>query len=105
MDPGAFVRAHTRLAPVPYVPEIRLYQAEQAIPLWERTEQAAGAAGVPPPFWAFAWAGGQALARHLIDHPHWVRGRDVLDLATGSGLVAIAAAKAGAASVSAYDVD
>ncbi len=98
-----FVRAHTRLAPVPFVPELRLYQADEVIALWERTE----AAGVdqPPPFWAFAWAGGQALARHLLDDPELVSGRSVLDLATGSGLVALAAARAGAAPVTANDVD
>jgi len=98
-----FVRANTRVAPVPFLPELVLHQAEEPIELWERTE----AAGFeqPPPFWAFAWAGGQALARHVLDHPELVEGRDVLDLATGSGLVAIAAAKAGARSVTANDID
>ena len=98
-----FVRAHTRLAPVAFVPELVLYQADEPIALWERTE--AGGGEQPPPFWAFAWAGGQALARHLLDAPELVRGRDVLDLATGSGLVAIAAARAGARSVTANDID
>jgi len=73
--------------------------------LWQRTELAAGRTGLDPPFWAFAWAGGQALARYLLDHPGQVRGRQVTDLASGSGLVAIAAARAGAASVTAYDID
>ena len=98
-----FVRANTRLAPVPFVPELLLHQAEEPIELWERTE----VAGVeqPPPFWAFAWAGGQALARHVLDEPELVSGRAVLDLATGSGLVAVAAARAGARIVTANDID
>jgi predicted nicotinamide N-methyase len=98
-----FVRAHTRLTPVPFVPEVLLHQADEPIALWEATE----AAGTeqPPPFWAFAWAGGQALARHVLDDPGLVAGRDVLDLATGSGLVAVAAARAGARPVVANDID
>ena len=99
------IRAGTRLRPVPLVPQIRLYQAGDPINLWQRTELAAGRTGLDPPFWAFAWAGGQALARYLLDHPGQVRGRQVTDLASGSGLVAIAAARAGAASVTAYDID
>ena len=99
-----FVRSHTRLAPVPLVPEVRLYQAEEPIALWEHTE-ADGGAQQPPPFWAFPWAGGQALARYLLDEPALVARRRVLDLATGSGLVAVAAALAGAASVTANDID
>jgi len=99
------IRARTRLRPVPLVPEIRLYQASDPISLWERTEQARGQGGLDPPFWAFAWAGGQALARYLLDHPRAVRGRHVIDVASGSGLVAIAAALAGAATVAAYDID
>ncbi|MEV6342265.1 50S ribosomal protein L11 methyltransferase [Actinoplanes sp. NPDC051851] len=101
--PLDFVRAHTVLAHVPFVPEVLLRQAEEPIALWEATE--AGGASQPPPFWAFAWAGGQALARHVLDHPELVHGRSVLDLATGSGLVAVAAAKAGAAPVTANDID
>lgn len=98
-----FVRANTRLAPVPMLSELVLYQAEEPIALWERTE--AAGAEQPPPFWAFAWAGGQALARHVLDHPDLVSGRAVLDLATGSGLVAVAAARAGARTVTANDID
>lgn len=98
-----FVRDNTRLAPVPFVPELVLRQADEPIALWERTE--AGGVQRPPPFWAFAWAGGQALARHVLDEPDLVAGRDVLDLATGSGLVAIAAARAGAGTVTANDID
>jgi predicted nicotinamide N-methyase len=98
-----FIHTHTRLAPVPFVPEIALLQADEPIELWERTEEAG--AEQPPPFWAFAWAGGQALARHLLDHPALVSGRSALDLATGSGLVAVAAARAGAVPVTANDID
>jgi predicted nicotinamide N-methyase len=98
-----FIRAHTAPSAVPFVPEIRLWQAEEPIALWEETE--ARGAEQPPPFWAFAWAGGQALARHVLDDPSLVEGRSVLDLATGSGLVAIAAAKAGARPVVANDID
>jgi predicted nicotinamide N-methyase len=99
-----FVRAHTTLLTVPFVPELRLHLADEPIELWEQTEQA-GAGEQPPPFWAFAWAGGQALARHLLDDPELVAGRAVLDLATGSGLVAVAAARAGASVVTANDID
>jgi predicted nicotinamide N-methyase len=101
--PTDFVRAHTRLAPVPFVPELVLHQADEPISLWVETE--AGGREQPPPFWAFAWAGGQALARHVLDAPGLVAGRDVLDLATGSGLIAIAAARAGARPVTANDID
>jgi predicted nicotinamide N-methyase len=100
-----FVRAGTRLGPVALVPEIRLYQAGDPIGLWQRTEVSMGRIGLDPPFWAFAWAGGQALARFLLDHPETVRDRLVIDVASGSGLVAIAAARAGAAAVTAYDID
>jgi predicted nicotinamide N-methyase len=95
----------TRLVTVPYVPEIRLQQAEDPFTVWEQTESAAGQTELPPPFWAFAWAGGQALARYLLDHPDLVAGRRVLDVASGSGLVAIAAARCGAEPVLAADVD
>ncbi|MCO8270818.1 50S ribosomal protein L11 methyltransferase [Actinoplanes sp. TRM 88003] len=98
-----FIRGNTTAAPVPFVPEITLHQADEPIALWEKTEQAGPAQ--PPPFWAFAWAGGQALARHVLDHPDLVSGRSVLDLATGSGLVAVAAARAGATPVTANDID
>jgi predicted nicotinamide N-methyase len=101
--PADFVRAHTRLAPVPFVPELVLHQADEPISLWVETE--ASGREQPPPFWAFAWAGGQALARHVLDAPELVAGRDVLDLATGSGLIAIAAARAGARPVTANDID
>jgi len=99
------LRTGTKLRPVQLVPEIRLYQADDPVGLWERIELKSGEADQDPPFWAFAWAGGQALARYLLDHPETVRGRHVIDLASGSGLVAIAAARAGAATVTAYDID
>jgi predicted nicotinamide N-methyase len=105
MDGPAFIRAHTRLAPLPLVPEIRLHLADAALPIWRMTEQQLGAANVPPPYWAFAWAGGQALARYLLDHRQLVAGRRVLDVGSGAGLVAIAAMKAGAAHALAADID
>ena len=101
----AFIRAHTRLMPVPHAPEISLHVAQEATELWQKTEDELAVIGLPPPFWAFAWAGGQALARYLLDNPKLVSGRRVLDFASGSGLVAIAAAKAGAGSVEACDID
>ena len=104
-DPAAFVLAETRARPVPLAPEIVIRVADEAVPLWSKTEEELAEAGLPPPFWAFAWAGGQALARHLLDHPETCRGRRVLDMGSGSGLVALAAMKAGAASVLAADLD
>jgi predicted nicotinamide N-methyase len=99
MTPEALIRSATSWQQVPFVPEIGLLTAAEPFGLWDRTELDA------PPFWAFPWAGGQALARYVLDHPAAVVGRRVLDIASGSGLVAIAAAKAGAASVAACDVD
>lgn len=107
-DPEArrrFVERETRLLAVPFVPEIRLRQADEATALWHRTEAELASDGLPPPFWAFPWAGGQALARYILDHPEVVRGRSVVDFASGSGLVGIAAAFAGAAIVEAIDID
>ena len=100
-----FIRANTALTVPPHVREIVLHLADEAHGLWLRTEDELAEIGLPPPFWAFAWAGGQGLARYLLDHPGAVRGRSVLDFASGSGLVAIAAAKARAASVIAADID
>jgi predicted nicotinamide N-methyase len=105
IDPKAFIRHETRLTPVPHAPEISLHVADEATELWQKTEEELGRIGIPPPFWAFAWAGGQALSRYVLDHPEVVRGRRVLDFASGSGLVAIAAMKAGAAQVVACDID
>ena len=103
-DPTAFVRAHTRLRPVPSLPGIRLHLADDPFALWERTPPGAGG-DVGLPFWAFVWPGGVALARHVTEHPQIVAGRTVCDVATGSGVVAIAAALAGAAGVAAADID
>lgn len=102
---ASFIRANTRLRPVPHAPEIRLHLADEATALWSKTEEELGVIGLAPPFWAFAWAGGQALARYVLDHPETVRGRRVLDFTSGSGLVAIAAAKGGAVRVEACDID
>jgi predicted nicotinamide N-methyase len=105
MDHFAFIRANTQLIAPPLVPEIRLHLATEVVPLWRRTEEELEAEGVPPPYWAFAWAGGQALARYVLDHRDVVEGRDVLDFGSGSGLVGIAAVKAGARAVLAADID
>ncbi len=104
-DPTLFVRRETVIASPPLVPEIRLHLASEVVPLWQATEADLERQGLPPPYWAFAWPGGQALARHLLDHPELVRGARVLDFAAGSGIGAIAAAKAGAASVAAAEID
>lgn len=101
----AFILEHTQLLAPPHTPEIVLHLASEITPIWRLTEEALGELGVPPPFWAFAWAGGQALARYVLDHPEIVAGRSVLDFATGSGLVAIAAMKAGAARALGADID
>ena len=89
----------------PHVPEIRLHLASEAVPLWQRTEEELGEMGLPPPFWAFAWAGGQALARYLLDTPDVVSNKSCLDFAAGSGLVGIAARLAGASQVTCADID
>jgi predicted nicotinamide N-methyase len=100
-----FIVANTRLMAPPLTPEIKLWLADEAVPIWKKTEDELGAMGLAPPFWAFAWAGGQALARYVLDKPAIARGKRVLDFASGSGLVAIAAAKAGAVDVEASDID
>jgi predicted nicotinamide N-methyase len=100
-----FIRSNTKLLPVPLVPEIRLHLAEESMPIWQKTEEELGRMNVPPPYWAFAWAGGQALARYILDNPSTVRQRTVLDLGAGSGITAVAAMKAAARSVLAADVD
>jgi len=104
-DPAAFILANTRLQAVPHAPEISLWLADEVTPIWRLTEEELGEIGLPPPFWAFAWAGGQGLARWLLDHPAEVEGKRMLDLAAGSGLVGIAAMQAGAASVLCADID
>lgn len=108
IDPAAaesFIRANTALIAPPHVPEVRLRLADEAHGLWLKTEEELAAIGLPPPFWAFAWAGGQGLARFVLDHPESVCGRQVLDFASGSGLVGIAAALAGATGVLCADID
>ncbi len=105
IDPAAFVRRETVIASPPLVPEIRLHLASEVVPLWQATEADLARKGLPPPYWAFAWPGGQDLARHLLDHPELVRGSRVLDFAAGSGIGAIAAVKAGAVSVAAAEID
>lgn len=104
-DIPAFIRENTRVLAPSHVPELSLHLADNAVSLWELTEEQLGELGLPPPFWAFAWAGGQALARYVLDHPQTVRGKRVMDVASGSGLVAIAAMKAGATSALAIDID
>ena len=100
-----FIRRNTSLIAPPHVPEIVLHLADEVHDLWHRTEEELAAIGLPPPFWAFAWAGGQGLARFILDNPTSVRGRRVLDIASGSGIVGIAAAKSGAADVLSADTD
>jgi predicted nicotinamide N-methyase len=109
-DRAGFIRAHTVLQSPPIVPEIRLHLAGEVMKLWGETEalanaKASGLGNLPPPYWAFAWPGGQALARYVLDHPEEVQGKTVLDFGAGSGLVAIAAAKAGAGCALAAEID
>ncbi|MDY0241091.1 MAG: 50S ribosomal protein L11 methyltransferase [Rhodospirillaceae bacterium] len=101
----SFIAAHTALEAPPACPEIRLHLATEITPMWQATEDFLTRHNLPPPYWAFAWAGGQAVARFLLDNPEWVAGKSVLDFAAGSGLVAIAAAKAGAAKVETAEID
>jgi predicted nicotinamide N-methyase len=104
-SPGDFIRANAAIATPPLVPEIRLHLATEITPIWQASEDMLARGNVPPPFWAFPWAGGQALARHVLDHRDIVAGKRVLDFGAGSGLVAIAAAQAGAATVTAAEID
>ncbi len=105
MNLSDFILQNTELLTPPLVPEIRLHLATEMVPLWRKSEEELEAMGVPPPYWAFAWAGGQALARYVLDNPQIVRGKSVLDLGAGSGLIGIAAMKAGARSVLSADID
>jgi predicted nicotinamide N-methyase len=104
-DRKGFILANTRLQTPPHTPELRLYLADEITPIWRMTEEELDRIGLPPPFWAFAWAGGQALARYLLDHPGEAAGKSVIDFATGSGLVGIAAMQAGAAQALGSDID
>jgi predicted nicotinamide N-methyase len=101
----SFIAANTRLQRPPHTPEIQLCLADEITPIWRMTEEALQEIGLPPPFWAFAWAGGQALARYVLDHREVVAGKRVLDFACGSGIVGIAAMLAGAAEATCADVD
>ena len=102
---AGFIRANTAVATPPLVPEVRIHLATEVTPLWLATEAEMAAMNLPPPYWAFAWPGGQALARHVLDHPEIVRGRTVLDFAAGSGLLGIACALAGARRILAAEID
>ncbi len=104
IEPEAFIRAHTTIGTAPLVPEIQLCLADEITPLWQDLETWLGTPNVAPPYWAFVWPGGQALTRYLLDHPELVRGRRVLDLASGCGVAAIAMAKGGAR-VDASEID
>ncbi len=101
----AFVRAHTLPTQAPLVPEVMLHLASEITPIWQATETWLAERNIAPPFWAFAWPGGQALARHVLDQPDQVTGRRVLDFAAGGGIAAIACAQAGATTVEAADID
>ena len=101
----AFILENTRIQPPPHTPELSLHLADEVTPIWRLTEEALAEIGLPPPFWAFAWAGGQALARYVLDHPDEVAGKRVIDFASGSGIVGIAAMRAGAGHVLATDID
>ena len=105
VDVAEFVRQNTEISAPAHVPEIRLYLATEINPLWRKTENELEEIGLPPPFWAFAWAGGQGLARYILDNPQLVRGKSVIDFACGSGLVGIAAAMAGCRQVTCVDTD
>jgi predicted nicotinamide N-methyase len=100
-----FIRAHTALAPAPLAPDITLHLATAITPIWQATEDWLHANGLAPPYWAFAWPGSAALARHVLDNPARVAGKRVLDFAAGCGLAAIACARAGAAMVEAAEID
>ena len=104
-DPLAFIRANTILGAAPLVPETALHLASEITPIWQATEDWLRERGLAPPYWAFAWPGGQALARHMLDNPGLVAGKSVLDFAAGGGIAAIACARAGAALVEAADID
>jgi predicted nicotinamide N-methyase len=104
-SPRAFVLRHTRLRPVPGLEEVRLHLADEVLPLWHAVQVETDDPDAALPYWAFAWAGGLAIGRHLREHPEAVAGRRVFDLASGSGLCAIAAMRAGASTASGADID
>lgn len=102
---SGFIRRTTQILSPPLVPEMRLHLAEESIGLWSQTEEALGEAGLPPPFWAFAWAGGQALARYALDNPQQFKDRHVLDFAAGGGIAGIGASMTGATRIDATEID
>lgn len=104
-DPDAFIRGHTALERPALVPELRLWMATEYLPIWQATEDWLEANNVDPPYWAFCWPGGQAVARHLLDNAALVTGKSVIDFAAGGGIASLAAGKAGAARVVANDID
>lgn len=104
-DPARFIRDNTDVQAPRLLPELRLHLASEMMPLWHATEDELADRGIPPPYWAFAWAGGQALTRFVLDNPAYVRGRRVLDFAAGSGMGAVGAMRAGAATATATDLD
>lgn len=104
-DPERFIAANTALEAPAMVPEFRLWLATEYVPIWQATETWLEEQNIDPPYWAFCWPGGQAVARYLLDHPTLVEGKRVIDFAAGSGVSSMAAAKAGAASVVANDID
>jgi predicted nicotinamide N-methyase len=105
LNAAAFIRANTVLGTAHHVPEVRLHLATEITPIWQATETWLSERNIAPPFWAFAWPGGQALARHILDHPRYAAGKRVLDFAAGGGIAAIACAMAGAARVEAAEID
>lgn len=105
IDPETFIRDYTDLTAPPLVPELRLHMATEVTPLWRATQDLLDDMDLPPPYWAFAWPGGQALARYLLDMPVEVRGKHVLSFAAGGGVDALAAARAGASVVEANEID
>src|SRR5262250_1848503 len=104
-DPEGFIRQHLALERPAMVPEFRLWLATEYVPIWQATETWLEQHNIDPPYWAFCWPGGQAIARYLLDHPEIVRGKRVIDFAAGSGVSALAAVRAGAKSVLANDID
>ena len=105
VDPEGFIRSNTALEAPAMVPEFKLWLATEYVPIWQATESWLEEQNVDPPYWAFCWPGGQAIARYLLDNPGQVRGKRVIDFAAGSGVSSMAAARAGAASVVANDID
>jgi predicted nicotinamide N-methyase len=104
-DPEGFIRANLALERPAMVPEFRLWLATEYVPIWQATEAWMEQQNIDPPYWAFCWPGGQAIARYLLDNPATVRGKRVIDFAAGSGVSSMAAAHSGAASVTANDID